>query len=83
MVQDCKKAADWLVAHRVHLPRAGSMGEAQLTEAVELWEERPEECDEDEMEAILERFKFRFEQMEDMWTFFNEIRDTRRSLAFC
>ncbi|KAK1904254.1 Sentrin-specific protease 2, partial [Dissostichus eleginoides] len=56
IVQDCKKAAEWVVAHkhlctRVHLPDAVSMGEAQLREAVKLWEEKPDECDEDEMEA--------------------------------
>ncbi|KAF3837632.1 hypothetical protein F7725_009400 [Dissostichus mawsoni] len=56
IVQDCKKAAEWVVAHkhlctRVHLPGAVSMGEAQLREAVKLWEEKPDECDEDEMEA--------------------------------
>ncbi|KAI9514564.1 hypothetical protein NQZ68_032205, partial [Dissostichus eleginoides] len=52
IVQDCKKAAEWVVAHkhlctRVHLPDAVSMGEAQLREAVKLWEEKPDECDED------------------------------------
>ncbi|KAF3844474.1 hypothetical protein F7725_007637 [Dissostichus mawsoni] len=41
IVQDCKKAAEWVVAHkhlctRVHLPDAVSMGEAQLREAVKL-----------------------------------------------
>ncbi|KAI4829809.1 hypothetical protein KUCAC02_001474 [Chaenocephalus aceratus] len=51
IVQDCKKAAEWVVAHkhlctRVHLPDAVSMGEAQLREAVKLWEEKPDECDE-------------------------------------
>ncbi|KAK1904425.1 TRMT1-like protein [Dissostichus eleginoides] len=56
IVQDCKKAAEWVVAHkhlctRVHLPDAVSMGEAQLREAVKLWEETPDERDEDEMEA--------------------------------
>ncbi|KAK1904176.1 Sentrin-specific protease 2 [Dissostichus eleginoides] len=56
IVQDCKKAAEWVVAHkhlctRVHLPDAVSMGEAQLREAVKLWEEKPDECDKDEMEA--------------------------------
>ncbi|KAK1888016.1 Cell wall synthesis protein Wag31, partial [Dissostichus eleginoides] len=56
IVQDCKKAAEWVVAHkhlctRVHLPDAVSMGEAQLREAVKIWEEKPDECDEDEMEA--------------------------------
>ncbi|XP_033954680.1 uncharacterized protein [Pseudochaenichthys georgianus] len=88
IVQDCKKAAEWVVAHkhlctRVHLPDAVSMGEAQLREAVKLWEEKPDECNEDEMEAILEPFKFRFKHMEDMWTFLNEIRDKRGYLAFC
>ncbi|KAI9526256.1 hypothetical protein NQZ68_041644 [Dissostichus eleginoides] len=44
IVQDCKKAAEWVVAHkhlctRVHLPDAVSMGEAQLREAVKIWEE--------------------------------------------
>ncbi|KAI4797723.1 hypothetical protein KUCAC02_024904, partial [Chaenocephalus aceratus] len=48
IVQDCKKAAEWVVAHkhlctRVHLPDAVSMGEAQLREAVKLWEEKPDE----------------------------------------
>ncbi|KAI9523131.1 hypothetical protein NQZ68_030175 [Dissostichus eleginoides] len=56
IVQDCKKAAEWVVAHkhlctRVHLPDAVSMGESQLREAVKIWEEKPDECDEDEMEA--------------------------------
>ncbi|KAI4805602.1 hypothetical protein KUCAC02_010206 [Chaenocephalus aceratus] len=48
IVQDCKKAAEWVVAHkhvcaRMHLPDAVSMGEARLREAVKLWEEKPDD----------------------------------------
>ncbi|KAK1888823.1 hypothetical protein KUDE01_013501 [Dissostichus eleginoides] len=59
------------------------MGEAELAEAFKLWDEKPDDLEEDEKEAILEPFKFCFEQIEDMWTFCNEIRDKRGYFAYC
>ncbi|XP_063748053.1 tetraspanin-33 isoform X2 [Eleginops maclovinus] len=83
-LRSCKKGAEWveaqnhLLSARVRLPDAVNMGEAEL----ELWDEKLD-VEEDEKESILEPFKFRFEQIKDMWTFCNEIADKRRYLVFC
>ena len=58
------------------------MGEEQVEEAVRqyrrLWDEE-ERCqiDNQDTETILDNFKFRFENVDDMWVFCDEIMDKR------
>ncbi|XP_069378874.1 uncharacterized protein [Paralichthys olivaceus] len=88
ILHHCKKAAEWvetnqhLFSAKVELPCVLTMGEEEVEEVVRqyrrLWDE--EECcqlDNQETEDILDHFKFKFENVDDMWVFCDEIVDKR------
>ncbi|KAG8007958.1 hypothetical protein GBF38_016619, partial [Nibea albiflora] len=91
VIHHCKKAAEWvqdnknLFAARVEMPRILHMNSTQSEEAAQQMTKLFEtvHLNEEEMELILEPFKFVFYKIEDMWLFCEKIMDQRKYLAYC